>query len=93
MPGPLAARIHLTEVCVHGADLAIATGRRALLDEELCEGLLGTLRQMDFDAFRVPGVFAKETPAPPNTPAHTRLLAFLGRTVFCPASPPAQAAP
>ncbi|WP_214323808.1 TIGR03086 family metal-binding protein [Nonomuraea sediminis] len=79
VPGPMAALIHLTEVLVHGVDLAVATDQEHLVDEQACEHLLTTMRGMDFDAFRRPGMFAAEAPAPAGAPAHRRLLAFLGR--------------
>ncbi|MEW1829312.1 TIGR03086 family metal-binding protein [Streptomyces sp. NPDC088196] len=66
LPGPTATLIHFTEVCVHGVDLAVATGQQAVLDEELCAELLSVMRgRGGFDAFRVPGVFGPEVqPAP-----------------------------
>ncbi|MFI9249616.1 TIGR03086 family metal-binding protein [Streptomyces sp. NPDC053069] len=81
LPGPVAALVHLTEVCVHGVDIAVATGGESLLDEDLCEHLLTTMRQTPgFDSFRVPGVFGPELPAPADAAPHIRLLAFLGRS-------------
>ncbi|MFI6597574.1 TIGR03086 family metal-binding protein [Nonomuraea sp. NPDC050536] len=79
VPGPMAALIHLTEVLVHGVDLAIVTGQEHLVDGQACEQLLAIMRGMDFDAFRRPGMFGPEAPAPVGAPAHRRLLAFLGR--------------
>ncbi|MFF3390058.1 TIGR03086 family metal-binding protein [Streptomyces sp. NPDC002669] len=81
VPGPLAALIHLTEVLVHGVDLAIAVNRTDLVDQQLCEGLLARMRQMDMDAFRQPGMFGPQEPAPQSAPPHARLPAFLGRQV------------
>ncbi|WP_433246259.1 TIGR03086 family metal-binding protein [Streptosporangium sp. CA-135522] len=79
VPGPVAALIHLTEVLVHGVDLAIATGQETLVDERVCEELLTIMRAMDFGAFRRPGMFGPEVGTPADAPAHWRLLAFLGR--------------
>jgi uncharacterized protein (TIGR03086 family) len=79
VPGPTAALIHLTEVLVHGVDLALATGQEARADESACEYLLATMRGMDFSAFRRPGMFGPELTPPAESPAHRRLLAFLGR--------------
>ncbi|GAA4619756.1 TIGR03086 family metal-binding protein [Actinoallomurus vinaceus] len=79
VPAPMAALIHLTEVLVHGADLAVATGQEALIDEPACEELLTVMCGMDFSAFRRPDMFGPEVPAPADAPAHRRLLAFLGR--------------
>lgn len=79
VPGPMAALIHLTETVVHGVDLAIAVGRADLVDQRLCEELLTHMHQVDMDAFRRPGMFGPEEPAPEGAPAHVRLLTFLGR--------------
>ncbi|WP_214416492.1 TIGR03086 family metal-binding protein [Sphaerisporangium fuscum] len=79
VPAPMAALIHLTEVLVHGADLAIATRQETLIDEQACADLLEIMRGMDFEAFRRPGMFGPEVAAPADAPAHRRLLAFLGR--------------
>ncbi|WP_405010134.1 TIGR03086 family metal-binding protein [Kitasatospora sp. NBC_01539] len=79
VPGPLAALIHLTELLVHGADLAVATGQEGIVDQRQCAALLATMHDMDFDAFRRPGMFAAAHPAPADAPAHRRLLAFTGR--------------
>lgn len=79
VPAPTAALIHLTEVLVHGVDLAVATGQDALADGPACEHLLAVMRGMDFGAFRRPGMFGPERAAPAGAPAHVRLLAFLGR--------------
>ncbi|MGV9242440.1 hypothetical protein [Streptomyces sp. NPDC003710] len=75
----MAAVIHLTELVVHGAGLAVVTGREDRVDQGLCEHLLTTMRGMDFAAFRRPGMFAAERPAPAGAPAHRRLPAFTGR--------------
>ncbi|MFG1689260.1 TIGR03086 family metal-binding protein [Nonomuraea sp. NPDC049269] len=81
LPGPLAAVVHLTEILVHGLDLAIATGQESLVDEELCGDLLVTMRSMGIDAYRIPGVFGPETQTAEDAPLHRQLLAFLGRAV------------
>lgn len=79
VPGPMAALIHLTEVLVHGVDLAVATGQEHRIDQRPCADLLAIMRGMDFDAFRRPGMFGPALSAPTDAPAHRRLLAFLGR--------------
>ncbi len=82
VPGELAAVIHLTEIVVHGADLAVATGRQDCIDEKGCDRLLAIMQRMGgVDGFRVPGVFGPAASADPAAPAHLRLLAFLGRRV------------
>lgn len=79
LPGPMAAMIHLTELVVHGADLAVATAQEHLIDEEACAALLATMHTMGMDPYRLPGVFNPELQPPANAPAHRRLLAYLGR--------------
>jgi uncharacterized protein (TIGR03086 family) len=82
VPGPTAALIHLTEVLVHGLDLALTADRADLIDQHLCEDLFARMRQVDMAAFRRPGMFEPEAPAPAGgAPAHVRLLLFLGRQV------------
>ncbi|MFE9599192.1 TIGR03086 family metal-binding protein [Streptomyces hokutonensis] len=82
LPGPMAALIHFTEICVHGVDLAVATDQQALVDEELCEELLAVMRGMGgFDAYRTPGVFGPEVQPAPGAAPHGQLLAYLGRSV------------
>lgn len=81
VPGPMAALIHLTEVLVHGADLAIATGQEHLVDECACGELLTTTHGIDFDVFRRPGMFGPAVSVSADAPAHRQLLAFLGRAL------------
>ncbi|MEU1426903.1 TIGR03086 family metal-binding protein [Nocardia sp. NPDC005746] len=80
MPGRMAALIHLTEILVHGIDLAVVTGQRHLIDERQADYLLTVMRSMDFDAFRHPGIFGPARPSSADAPAHDRLLTFLGRS-------------
>ncbi len=80
VPGPLATTIHLTEIVVHGVDLAVATGQEAAVDEELAAELLATMRATGIDAFRQPGIFGPEVPAQAGEPAHRSLLHYLGRS-------------
>ena len=80
LPGRLAAMIHLTEVAVHGADIAVAIGRADLADDALCVELLTAVNGFGgVDAYRAPGVFGPEVPVAGTAPAHRRLLAYLGR--------------
>lgn len=80
VPGHLAALIHLTEVIVHGIDLAIATSQEHCIDEDVAERLLGTMQQTGImGQFRVDGIFQPERSAPSTGPAYRRLMAFLGR--------------
>lgn len=79
VPAQMAVVVHLTEVVVHGLDLAVATGQEHLADEDGAEDLLAMMREMGTDAFRVPGIFGPEVESPDAAPAHRRLLAYLGR--------------
>jgi uncharacterized protein (TIGR03086 family) len=81
VPGPLAAVIHLTEVVVHGLDIAVATGHENLLDDRSAEELLAAMHGMGgIDDFRQPTIFGPETPIAAAEPSYRRLLAYLGRT-------------
>jgi uncharacterized protein (TIGR03086 family) len=79
VPAPMAAVVELTEVLVHGLDVAVATGQEEAVDQAQAERLLALMAGMGVDGFRVPGIFGPECPAPADAPAHRRLLAFLGR--------------
>ncbi|MFD8706326.1 TIGR03086 family metal-binding protein [Kitasatospora sp. NPDC059648] len=81
LPGEFAATVHLTELAVHGADIAVATGQEHLLDTELLEGLLAAIRELGVDPYRAPGIFGPEAPVAEDAPVHQRLLAHLGRQV------------
>ncbi|MFE7796143.1 TIGR03086 family metal-binding protein [Nocardia sp. NPDC057440] len=80
VPGPMAAVIHLTEVLVHGIDLAVATDQERLLDQQLCGEMLAIMRDMGIGNFRTPGMFGPERPTSGDAPAHRELFAYLGRT-------------
>ncbi|WP_298515827.1 TIGR03086 family metal-binding protein [uncultured Nocardioides sp.] len=79
VPASMALVVHLTEVVVHGLDLAVATGQEHLADQAQAAWLLGLMRQMGTDSFRVPGIFEPERTAGPDAAPHRQLLAFLGR--------------
>ena len=79
VPAPMALVVHLTEIVVHGLDLAVAVGREDLVDEEQAAWLLGLMRETGTEQFRVPGIFGPEVAIEAEAPAHRRLLAYLGR--------------
>ena len=89
VPGAVALHLRLTEVLVHGWDLAQATGQVGAFDEELAEQELAFTR----DALGAvpPGrsPFAPPTPAPDTAPALDRLAACLGRRLPGPGEAPA----
>jgi hypothetical protein len=66
----MAIVIHLTEVVVHGLDLAVATQKDSM-DEGLSEQLLTTMTSMGgMDAFQAPASSDRRSPFPtmPRTP-------------------------
>ncbi|MEV5839622.1 TIGR03086 family metal-binding protein [Nocardia sp. NPDC052112] len=79
VPGPMAAVIHLTELVVHGVDLAVAIGQEGLVDDRLCAEMLTIMHEMGLESFRVPGMFGPEVEVPADAPAHRRMLAYVGR--------------
>jgi uncharacterized protein (TIGR03086 family) len=79
VPAPLGAIIELTEVVVHGLDVAVATGQEDRVDAGEAASLHDRMLGMGMDSYRVPGVFGPAVPAPTDAPAHRQLLAFLGR--------------
>ena len=81
VPAEMALVVHITEVLVHGLDLAVAIGHEELADDELASWLLGLMRDMGTDSFRVPGIFDAERPAETGAPAHRELLHYLGRDI------------
>ncbi|HRE01888.1 MAG TPA: TIGR03086 family metal-binding protein [Ilumatobacteraceae bacterium] len=84
LPASMAAVIHLTELVVHGLDLAVATGQHDTIDEHLVEQLLDLMHSMGgIDAFRSPGFFGPEVHVNTAQPAHQRLLAYVGRNITC----------
>ena len=89
VPGAVALHLRLTEVLVHGWDLAQATGQVAAFPEDLAEQELAFTR----DALGAvpPGrsPFAPPTPAPDTAPALDRLAACLGRRLPGPDEGPA----
>ena len=81
VPGIVALHLRITEVLVHGWDLARATGQPAPFPEDLAEQELAFTRAKlaDIPAGRQP--FAPPQPAPAGAAAIDRLAACLGRDV------------
>ncbi|HLS76406.1 MAG TPA: TIGR03086 family metal-binding protein [Nocardia sp.] len=80
VPAPAAVQIHLTELVVHGLDLALATGRTDLIDDALCAELLDTMRYYGgIDTYRAAGLFGPALPVDADAPGHRALLAYTGR--------------
>jgi len=86
MPGggraPLRSRAdqQITELTVHGWDLAIATGQIADLDPALAEHSLNWSRGMLRAEHRGPGkAFGHEVPVPADAPPYERMAGWFGR--------------
>ena len=81
VPGIAALHLRITEVLVHGWDLARATGQDPVFPEDLAEQELAFSRSKlgDIPPGRTP--FAPPQPVPGDAPAIDRLAALLGRDV------------
>jgi uncharacterized protein (TIGR03086 family) len=84
VPGVAALHLRMTEVLVHGWDLARATGQLAEFPDDLAEQELIFSRRMlaDMPPGRAP--FAPPQPVSDDAPAIVRLAACLGRDVTRP---------
>jgi uncharacterized protein (TIGR03086 family) len=81
VPGSVALHIRLTELLVHGWDIAQATGQPTDFPEELAEEELA-FSKAALDAVPAgPGPFAAPKPVPEDARALDRLVAVLGREV------------
>lgn len=79
---PLRSRAdqQITELTVHGWDLAVATGQQAGLDPALAEHALRWSRQTIRPESRGPGrAFGPEVPVPAEAPVYQRLAGWFGR--------------
>jgi uncharacterized protein (TIGR03086 family) len=81
VPGAVALHLRLTELLVHGWDLARATGQQPAFPEGLAEQELAFTRSAlaDVPPGRIP--FAPPRPAPGSAAAIDRLAALLGRDI------------
>ena len=78
MPGGRALAIHITDVLLHGWDLAVATGQDTTIDPELAGLATATLRDvLHLDKGRG-RFFAPALPSPGGDPQSV-LLAYAGR--------------
>ncbi len=68
----------LTDLAVHGWDLARAIGADDTIDREVAEALLPNLEQ-EKDSIAASGVFGTPVAVPADADTQTRLLALLGR--------------
>jgi uncharacterized protein (TIGR03086 family) len=78
MPGTVLGGFTTLDIAVHGWDLAVATGQRPAIDDDLAEILLGFARQTITADTREPRI-GPEIPAAAGASSTDRLAAFLGR--------------
>ena len=81
LPGESFARVVAFDGLVHGWDLAVATGQRYPIDDELVREVDAFARAALSDELRQNGMFGAATTAPPDASAIEELAAFTGRTV------------
>lgn len=81
IPGEVALHLRITEIIVHGWDLARATGQRLGVPEAVAAAELGFSQQRltELPPDRAP--FAPPRPAPEDAGSLDRLVALLGRDV------------
>ncbi|MEZ0492791.1 TIGR03086 family metal-binding protein [Kineococcus sp. TBRC 1896] len=78
VPGAVGATIYVQEFATHAVDLAVATGRQDLLEEEFLAGVLEIARRV-VPAQRDGFPFDPPVAVPDDAPAHVRLSGWLGR--------------
>ncbi len=80
-PGSVLVHLRITELLVHGWDLARATGQPPALPTDLAEGELAVWRAQFRDGVPAGLPFAPAQPVAAHAPAIDHLAAFLGRPV------------
>lgn len=86
VPGAVALHLQLTELLVHGWDVAVAVGDRPRFSDQLAA------QELEFTLRTLPAVppdrnpFAPSQPVADTAPALDRLVATLGRSVDAPTS-------
>jgi uncharacterized protein (TIGR03086 family) len=79
MPGAAIAGFTTLDIAVHGWDLAVATGQKPALGDELAERLLGYAQRTLVGDMRS-GRIGPQVAVPADAPVTDRLVGFLGRT-------------
>ncbi|MGI9597348.1 MAG: TIGR03086 family metal-binding protein [Acidimicrobiales bacterium] len=90
-PGMVGISINMLDAYVHGWDIAQATGQQAMLDADLCAGLLEFSRQAVPEAPREGDNFHPVVATGDGASAQDQLLAYLGRQPC--SAPPATPTP
>jgi uncharacterized protein (TIGR03086 family) len=78
LPGAAAASVALTEVVIHGWDLAVATGQDYDVDDDVAEAVLANIASFAADG-PVEGLFGPAVQIGDDAPAFERALALSGR--------------
>lgn len=78
-PAPAALLVNLTEVVVHGWDLATATDQDRAIDPQVARALNDFWQPIPLDPHRASGAFGPQIPIDTTAPATDRLLGYLGR--------------
>ncbi|MBX7159402.1 MAG: TIGR03086 family protein [Acidimicrobiia bacterium] len=79
-PAGVGLVINVSEIAVHGWDVARATSQAATVDADAARIVYGLYRQMPMDGLRAHGVFGAEVEVPAAAPVQDRLLGVLGRS-------------
>jgi uncharacterized protein (TIGR03086 family) len=78
LPGEVCGMVGLTEVVVHGWDVAVATGQPFEVDDDVAEAVLAHLASFTADG-PVEGLFDAAVEIDSDAPSFERALAFSGR--------------
>ncbi|HKP42368.1 TIGR03086 family metal-binding protein [Mycobacterium sp.] len=78
MPGEAVAMVGLTEVVIHGWDLARATGQTYDVDPGVTEAVLANIAQFAAQG-SVEGLFGAAVPVADDAPVLDRIIALSGR--------------
>ena len=79
LPGSAMGRVALTELVVHGWDIAVATGQPYRVDPDDVAACLDFQREFAAGVPRNGGLFGPEVPVADGAPVLDRLLGFTGR--------------
>jgi uncharacterized protein (TIGR03086 family) len=81
MPATMGAGILSLELLIHAWDLAVATGQKVQVADELAAYVLGLAEEIISPQGRAGGAFAEPVEVSEDAPALDRLVAFSGRAV------------